>query len=92
MDGAPPTRGRAGRGALRYRFSGSLRGMRALGTVRREMQRLRPRAWSEILHARTLAVCSRRLEKNERPTVESIKRSIGEVEDVEEFPLAKRAA
>ena len=30
--------------------------------------------------------------KNERPTVESIKRSLGEVEDVEEFPLAKRAA
>ena len=30
--------------------------------------------------------------KNERPTVESIKRSLGDVEDVEEFPLAKRAA
>ena len=30
--------------------------------------------------------------KNERPTVESIKRSLGDVDDIEEFPLAKRAA
>ena len=30
--------------------------------------------------------------KGERPAVESIKRSLGEVEDIEEFPLAKRAA
>ena len=30
--------------------------------------------------------------RNERPTVESIKRSLGEVDDIEDFPLAKRAA
>ena len=63
MDDAPPTRGRAGRGALRYRFSGSLRGMRIVGAVRKEMQGLQPRAWSEILHARTPAISSHWLEK-----------------------------
>ena len=30
--------------------------------------------------------------KNERSTVESIKRSLGEVDDIEDFPFAKRAA
>ena len=92
MDGAPPARQRAGRGALRYRFSGILRGVCALGIVRRQVQGLRPRARREILHARTLAVSSHRLEKNERPTVESIKRSLGVDDDLEDFPLAKRAA
>ena len=29
---------------------------------------------------------------SERPTVESIKRALGEVDDIEDFPLAKRAA
>ena len=74
MDGAPPARQRAGRGALRYRLSSSLRGMRAVGALRKEMQGLRPRAWSEILHARTLTVSPHWLER--RATHRGVRRAL----------------
>ena len=89
--GAPSTRGRAGRGALRYRLSGSLRGIRALGIVRREMQ-----DYDRVRGAKFCMLEPLRFAPTGWKTrPQTLKRSIEEVDEdleLDDFPLGQRAA